>query len=284
MTTRTPLHSTKLPLSIWMKGLWFILQSDKGVSSIRLAEALGVSQPTAWRMGHVLRLLVSEAEQLSGIVEADEFHFGQRTSADPGTPPGRGRKGLPRTEKTPALVMVERPENKDPGAPAGRVVAEVVGNLSLNEMEPIMERVVDYQNTHLMSDEWKAFMAVGQDFLAHDTVRHSGKEYSRGIVHANGTESFNTRVRRTITGVFHHISPEHADLYFSEIGFRWSQRIVMGQAVRTSKKERQRVQVMWSRTSPVLQLIAAMTHAVGRQMRRTKAGSIAIISTQAVFG
>lgn len=27
------------------------LQSDKGLSSVRLAEALGVSQPTAWRMG-----------------------------------------------------------------------------------------------------------------------------------------------------------------------------------------------------------------------------------------
>jgi hypothetical protein len=44
--------------------------------------------------------------------------------------------------------------------------------------------------------------------------------------------SFNSRVRRTIAGVFHHISPQHADLYFHEIGFRWSQRIVTGQAVR----------------------------------------------------
>jgi hypothetical protein len=44
--------------------------------------------------------------------------------------------------------------------------------------------------------------------------------------------SFNSRVRRTIAGVFHHISPQHADLYFHEIGVRWSQRIVTGQAVR----------------------------------------------------
>ncbi len=27
------------------------------------------------------------------------------------------------------------------------------------------------------------------------------------------------RVRRTIAGVFHHISSQHADLYFHEIGF-----------------------------------------------------------------
>jgi len=63
VTTHTPLHATKLPLKVWMKGLWFVLQSDKGVSSPRLAEALGVSQPTAWRMGHALRLLVAQADQ-----------------------------------------------------------------------------------------------------------------------------------------------------------------------------------------------------------------------------
>ena len=47
MTTRTPLHGTKLPLRTWLTATWLILQSDKGISSVRLAEALGVSQPTA---------------------------------------------------------------------------------------------------------------------------------------------------------------------------------------------------------------------------------------------
>jgi transposase-like protein len=45
VTTRTPLHATKLPLRVWLSGLWLTLQSDKGISSIRLAEALG-----AWVM------------------------------------------------------------------------------------------------------------------------------------------------------------------------------------------------------------------------------------------
>ncbi len=71
VTTRTPLHGTKLPLRTWLTALWFILQSDKGISSVRLAEALGVSQPTAWRMGHVLRLMVGGGN--------DSFHeFTQR--------------------------------------------------------------------------------------------------------------------------------------------------------------------------------------------------------------
>ena len=36
------------------------------MSSVRLAEALGVSQPTAWRMGHALRLMAAR-ERMLGI-------------------------------------------------------------------------------------------------------------------------------------------------------------------------------------------------------------------------
>jgi transposase-like protein len=36
VTTHTPLHSTKLPLSVWLKRMWLMLQSDKGLSSVRL--------------------------------------------------------------------------------------------------------------------------------------------------------------------------------------------------------------------------------------------------------
>ena len=60
-------------LRVWLTGLWLILQSDKGISSVRLAEALGVSQPTAWRMGHALRFLVGREHALGGMVEIDEF-------------------------------------------------------------------------------------------------------------------------------------------------------------------------------------------------------------------
>ena len=36
---------------------------------MRLAEAIGVSQPTAWLMDHALRLLVARQNQLGGTIE-----------------------------------------------------------------------------------------------------------------------------------------------------------------------------------------------------------------------
>lgn len=135
-----------------------------------------------------------------------------------------------------------------------------------------------------MSDEAKAFMAIGESFAAHETVNHPSREYVRDTVHVNSVEGFNARVCRTIAGVFHHISPELADLYFHEIGFRWSQRIVTGQAVRKSRSGKESMKILWSRVPPALQLVQVFRAATGRQMRRSPDGGITIKSAVAVFG
>jgi hypothetical protein len=138
------LHATKLPLSTWLKALWLILQSDKGLSSIRLAEALGVSQPTAWRMGHALRLMLARENPLGGTVEIDEFFLGGRPKKKPDEPPpGRGRKGLRRTTKQPVMAVVQRPSTTTQGATAGDARAAVVANLSLDEVERVLDKQVD---------------------------------------------------------------------------------------------------------------------------------------------
>jgi hypothetical protein len=103
-------------------------------------------------------------------------------------------------------------------------------------------------------------------------------------VHINSAEGFNDRIRRTVTGVFHHISPHHADLYFNEIGFRWSQRAITGQAPRRTRKGRPVIKTLWARIPPALQLLAVFRFAIGRKMGRTKAGGIDLLSKVAAFG
>jgi hypothetical protein len=109
-------------------------------------------------------------------------------------------------------------------------------------------------------------------------------EYARGPVHINSAEGFNDRIRRTVSGVFHHISPHLADLYFNEIGFRWSQRVIMGQAPRRTRKGQQVTKTLWARIPPALQLPAVFRLDVGREMRRPRAGGIGLLSKVAVFG
>ncbi len=242
-----------------------------------------MSQPTAWRMGHALRLMAARETPLDGTVEIDEFYLGGKPTQQPDAPPsGRCRKGQRRTTKAPVLAMVQRPGALTVGAPAGAARAAVVDDLSTFEAEQVLETEVEPE-ARLMSDEWKAFIAMGRQFAVHDTVRHSTREYVRGAVHVNSAEEFNSRVRRTIASVFHHISSEYADLYFHEIGFRWSQRVVTGQTTRRTRHGRETVKTIWSRIPPALQLPKVFQAATGRQMRRTRAGGIFIKSSVAVF-
>ncbi len=251
---------------------------------MRLAEALGVSQPTAWRMGHALRLMAAREHMLDGTVEIDHFHLGGRPRINPDDPPpGRGRKGLPNTQKTPVMVMVQRPDDVTPGTPAGDARAAVVTGLSLRAAARAAGTQIE-PHACLMSDEATAFIALGENYARHDTVKHSSREYVRDAVHVNSVEGFNSRVHRTIAGVFHHISPQHADLYFHESGFRWSQRIVTGQAVRKSRNGREHMKTLWSRVPPALQLLQVFRAATGRQMRRSPDGGIIVKSAVAVFG
>jgi hypothetical protein len=59
---------------------------------------------------------------------------------------------------------------------------------------------------------------------------------------------------------------------------------VTGEAPRRTRKGRAVTKTLWARVPPALQLPAVFRSAVGREMRRTKAGGIDLLSKVAVFG
>jgi hypothetical protein len=98
VTTRTPLHSTKLPLRVWLTGLWLILQSDRGSPRCAWRKPLGSASrpPGAWAM----RLLVTGEHQLNGTVEIDEFYIGgsPRKGSRPAASWARAERSAPHDE------------------------------------------------------------------------------------------------------------------------------------------------------------------------------------------
>jgi transposase-like protein len=94
VTTKTPMHSTKLNFWTWLQAIYFIINSSKGISSVVLARWIGVSQPTSWKMGHAIRQMMiptCEGFSLTGTVELDEKYFGGKPRYQPGVVHKRGR-------------------------------------------------------------------------------------------------------------------------------------------------------------------------------------------------
>lgn len=95
VTTKTALHSTNLPLWKWLQAMYLITSSSKGISSVVLSRLIGVTQPTAWKMGHTIRKMMaseqSDAGLLTGVIELDEAYIGGKPQPKPGVVHKRGK-------------------------------------------------------------------------------------------------------------------------------------------------------------------------------------------------
>jgi hypothetical protein len=75
-------EGTHLAMRTWFTALYLVAASSKGISSVKLAEHLGIGQKTAWFLSQrIRRMMEDESGLLSGIVEVDETYLGGKAVA-----------------------------------------------------------------------------------------------------------------------------------------------------------------------------------------------------------
>ena len=75
----TIMESSKLGARTWLLAMYLVMESSKGISSVKLAKHLGVTQTTAWHLGHRIRGALDDGEMLfDGPVQIDETYIGGR--------------------------------------------------------------------------------------------------------------------------------------------------------------------------------------------------------------
>ncbi len=209
MTTKTIFHGTKLSFRVWLKALYFVIFSSKGVSSVYLAKWIGVSQKSAWKMIHAIRAAMESHQiqllPLDGVVELDEKYIGGKPRH--GSKPSKVGRG---TDKNAVFVAVQRQGN-----------SQAFHIQSLKEIKAIAKTHIT-RESRIMTDEGRWYLPLSSYFKTHETVNHSRKEYARGTVHNNTAESFASMLERAKQGVYHYISSEHLHHYLAEVVFRWN--------------------------------------------------------------
>ena len=108
LTSGTAMHRTRLPLGQWLRAIWLIVASSKGMSARKLSEMLGITYKVAWHMGHRIRaMMADENVVLSGVVEMDEIYAGAPPRKKHGGGPSGVKSG--RGPRRPLmLTMAER--------------------------------------------------------------------------------------------------------------------------------------------------------------------------------
>lgn len=91
-----------------------------------------------------------------------------------------------------------------------------------------MRKIRDAEKTALMTDGEGEFRILAHMFGSHETVNRDIGEYVRGGAHTNTIEGYFSILKRGVTGVCHHVSPQHLKRYLAEFDFRYNQRIAIG--------------------------------------------------------
>lgn len=211
LTAGTIMHGTKKDLLRWFKAMWWFTTRKSGVNAINLKELLGLgSYGTAWTWLQKLRscTIRNAREQLSGMVEVDEFYLGGRKSGKR----GRGAEG-----KFPIVAAVEKN-----GCKLGRIRLQILDNCSSDELTPFVNQNVT-KNSHVFTDGWSGYNALKAEGHDHIKVKEADAEDPSNLL--PGVHMVASLVKRWIAGTFQgRFDKKHLQRSLDEFVFRFNRR------------------------------------------------------------
>lgn len=204
VTHGTVFHGTKIPLQKWFLTISLILNAKKSLSSCQLSRDLNLNQKTAWYILTRIRAEMANKTNpivLQGIIEADETYIGgkprKENKKEDRKPAKRGRG----TSKTTVIGAVER---------GGEVVAQVVENLTGRTILQFIRKVVNIQESELMTDEYHGYRQFAA-MMKHEVINHE-VQYVEGDKHTNTIEGFWSLLKRAWYGSHHHYQNIHRSM------------------------------------------------------------------------
>jgi transposase-like protein len=228
VTMNSPMERSHIDLHKWVLAFHLMCSSKKGISAHQLHRTLGITYRSAWFMAHRIRECMRQGglEPMGGrgkTVEADETYFGTIPKDEimpraPGKSP-RGRKaGIRRPAHRAVVALVER---------GGTARTFHVAQTDQNTVSKIMRENID-RETRINTDESVIYRLVPWRFVAHETVKHSAKEYVRGDTHTNTVEGYFSIFKRGMKGIYQHCGEKHLHRYLAEYDFRYNHRVKLG--------------------------------------------------------
>jgi transposase-like protein len=156
VTAGTIFQDSRLPLTLWLRAVWWVTSQKNGVSAMGLQRVLGLkSYKTAWTLLHKLRhaMVCPGRDRLSGRVEADETYLDGKEEGTHG-----------RQTESKALIAVAAEEN---GAGIGRIRMRRIPDASSDSLMPFVEDCVE-PGSVVHTDGWLSYLPLESKGYRHE--------------------------------------------------------------------------------------------------------------------
>lgn len=212
--TGTVFERSHIPLHKWLLAMHLMASSKKGISAHQLHRSLGITYKSAWFMAHRIREAMASAKGSSSpiggagkTVEADETFLNRSPKTKKKSTNRPNTKGGEQV-----FSLVER---------GGKTRSIFIDNTNVRS---VLRQAI-HEDSRLVTDGAQHFK--GQ-FVNHESVDHSKREYVRGDVHTNTLEGFFSILKRGLVGVYQHVDKRHLERYLAEFDFRQNTRAKLG--------------------------------------------------------
>lgn len=217
----TVFQDSPLPFSKWLPAIWMIVNSKNGISSCELARALGVTQKSAWHMGHRIREAIHRGGgifEAGAVVQADESWIGGAArNMHKDVKEAKGVKQGNNPAKLPVMALLAKHSRK-----GSQVVARVpIFAPTKPEAEAFVRKYV-LKGAEVHTDETPLYGGLSPDYV-HRVVNHA-EAYVQNGVHTNGLENFWSLLKRTIKGTHVHCASFHLFRYLDDQCYRFNER------------------------------------------------------------
>lgn len=205
----TIFEKSTTPLTLWFYAMYLFAKSKNGVSAKELQRHLGVSYPTAHRMGHAIRSLMDETKEVvfTGKIEMDETLIGGKF---------HGKRGWGSENKVCVFGMVER---------GGKMVTTIVPNRRRETLFPIVVKHTT-EDVVAFTDDFTGYRTLAADcqIESHSVICHRDNERVRGEVHTQTMDGHWSIIKRSIRGTYTSVSKKYLQNYLNEFTFRFNHR------------------------------------------------------------
>ncbi len=213
VTAGTIFASSKLSLRLWLRAIYLLTQSKKGISSLELARRLGVTQTTAWMLKHKLAQVMIErnaAKRLKGEVQMDDAYIG---GSRPGRC-GRGAKG-----KTPFVAAVSMTSDGKPDQIALRRVVKFSRKGIASFAGATLEKGV-----HATSDGYRCFTGVSDAGCAHTPIKTGSGAKAAKHPSFKWVNTVLGNIKAAMVGTYRAVRAKHVPRYLAEFEYRFNRR------------------------------------------------------------